>query len=129
MSEHGIGPARFCSQCGRPITVADARFCKECGAPLADTVWLSRSISWHPLTALMLSVVPGLGHWYKGQRRRAPIWFLVVIFLYINAYPFGLMMHMICGGNAALAGAVREEALTRGGHRRRSTRLGERSVF
>jgi hypothetical protein len=124
MAERKIEPARFCSRCGRPITVVDASFCKECGAPLADTVWLSRSISWHPLTALMLSVVPGLGHWYKGRRRHAIIWFLVVMFLYATAPPFGLIMHMICAGNAALAGAVHEDALTRRARsRRRSAHL------
>lgn len=106
--------------------VVDARFCKECGAPIADTIMLHRTISWHPLTALLLSVVPGLGHWYKGQRRRAPIWFLAVIFLYAAAAPLGMIIHMICAGNAALAGAVREEALFRGGRRRRQTRLGAR---
>jgi hypothetical protein len=113
MPERESESARFCSRCGRPVTVVDAIYCKECGAPLADPIWLSRTISLHPMTALILSVVPGLGHWYKGSHRRALIWFLTVMFFYFTAYPFGLVMHLICAGNAALAGAIREEAASR----------------
>ena len=99
---------RFCSRCGSPVVVADAVYCKECGAPLAATVWLNRSISWRPATALMLSILPGLGHWYKGQRLRGVIWFLIVLAFY-GLQPFGLMLHIICAGNAALSGAIKED--------------------
>jgi predicted amidophosphoribosyltransferase len=105
--------ARFCSQCGQAVTVADATFCKECGAPLAGTVWLSHEITWRPFTAFALSVMPGLGHFYKCQRGRAVLWFFAVIYAYQTAPPLGLLLHLICAGNAALAGAIREEAVAR----------------
>jgi hypothetical protein len=116
---------RFCSQCGQPVMVVDAVFCKECGAPLASTVWFRRDVTWHPATALVLSVFPGLGHWYKGQPRRAVIWFLCVALFYASAPVIGLLLHVICAGNAALAGAIREEAIGRTGRR---TRLGDFSA-
>lgn len=117
MADTGNERPRFCSQCGQPVTVTDAVFCKECGAPLAGTVWLRHDVTWHPFTALVLSVFPGLGHWYKGQPRRAIIWFLCVVFFYASAPVIGFILHAICAGNAALAGAIREEAITRGGPR------------
>lgn len=103
--------------------VADAGFCKECGAPLPDTVWLSPDLSWRPRRALTLSVVPGLGHWYKGARRRGVAWFFTVLFLYSFAFPLGLLMHLICASNAAFGGALREDVLTSRRGWRRATRL------
>jgi TM2 domain-containing membrane protein YozV len=115
MADTSAERARFCSQCGQPVMVDDAIFCKECGAPLAGTVWFRHDVTWHPFTALILSVFPGLGHWYKGQPRRAIIWFSAVVFFYVTAPVIGLLLHMICAGNAALAGAIREEAMARSG--------------
>jgi TM2 domain-containing membrane protein YozV len=115
MADAGIERPRFCSQCGNPVVVADANFCKECGAPLAGTVWLSHGITWRPFTALMLSVVPGLGQFYKGQRRKALAWFLGVIIAYCASAGLGLLLHLICAFNAAFSGAIREEALSRSG--------------
>jgi hypothetical protein len=123
MPEPRIKRARFCSQCGSAVVVADASFCKECGAPLPSTVWLSPSIKWNPWTAALLSVIPGLGHWYKGARLRGFAWFVAVLFAYGLAPPIGLMIHVICAGNAALEGALREDALTARRERRRSARL------
>jgi len=112
-----VEPPRFCSRCGSPVVVADASYCKECGAPLAATVWLNHAIGWRPWTALLLSILPGLGQWYKGQRLRGVIWFLVVLAFY-GLQPIGLMLHMICAGNAALSGALREDSPMAWGHAR-----------
>jgi len=120
MADTGSERARFCSQCGQPVTVADALFCKECGAALSGTVWLRHDVTWHQFTALVLSVFPGLGHWYKGQPRRAIIWFLCVAFFYASAPVIGVLLHAICAGNAALAGAIREEAISRARQRTRA---------
>jgi len=95
------------------VTVADAAFCKECGAALAGTVWLSREITWRPSVAFVLSVVPGLGHLYKRQTVRGTFWFIFVIYMYSAAPPLGWLIHLICAGNAALSGAIREDALSR----------------
>jgi len=123
MPDAGTERPRFCSQCGQPVMVADANFCKECGAPLAGTVWFSHDITWHPLTALLLSIVPGMGQWYKGQPRKAVLWFVSVSLLYFHAPPIGFLLHVICAGNASLAGAIREEAVTRSARRRRGRGL------
>jgi hypothetical protein len=121
-----VEPPRFCSRCGRPVVVVDASYCKECGAPLASTVWLNHAIGWRPWTAFLLSVVPGLGHWYKGERMRGIYWFLGVLLLY-GIQPFGLMMHIICAGNAALSGALKEDLPRRWRQvRRDATRSGAR---
>jgi hypothetical protein len=105
--------ARFCSQCGQAVTVLDASYCKECGAPLAGTLWLSHEITWRPFTAFILSLVPGLGQFYKGRHSASIVWFLGVIFAYQAAPSLGLLLHLICAGNAAFAGAIREEAVAR----------------
>jgi hypothetical protein len=115
MIEQGGNRPRFCSQCGERLSVSDANFCKQCGAPLetATGQWLNRDISWRPLVALILSIVPGLGQLYKGQPWRALLWFGGVTIMYSGAPPIGFLLHLICAGNAALAGAVREKAFIR----------------
>ena len=113
MPDSTIERARYCSQCGQAVTVSDATFCKECGAPLAGTFWLKHEITWRPFTAFILSVIPGLGHFYKRQPVRGMLWFGFVMFMYAVIPPLGFMFHAICAGNAALSGAIREEALTR----------------
>ncbi len=121
-----VEPPRFCSRCGSPVVVVDASYCKECGAPLAATVWLNRAIGWRPWTALLLSILPGLGQWYKGQRLRGVIWFLVVLAFY-GLQPVGLMLHIICAGNAALSGALKDDSPQRWSQlRRTATRSGAR---
>jgi len=113
---------RFCAQCGAPVVVADATFCKNCGAPLT---WISRDISWRPMLALLLSVIPGLGQLYKGQPGRGLLWFIFVLLFLVHATPVGLLLWMICAGNAALAGAIHEEAIANSArHRRRLRRRG-----
>lgn len=112
---------RFCPQCGHAVVVLDAVYCKECGAPLPDTVWLDRVHGWNPIAAGVLSVVPGLGHWYKGERLRGFAWFLAVLFFYNYATAgLGMLMHMICAGNAAFSGGPRAALLAARGSRRRA---------
>jgi hypothetical protein len=100
--------ARFCSRCGQPIVVAGAGFCKDCGAPVAGTRIFVRDPGFKPVVAFVLSVIPGLGHVYKGRVMRGAIWFLVVSFAYAIG-PIGLLMHVICAVNAALSGALRDD--------------------
>src|SRR6266851_40716 len=111
---------RFCSQCGDPVVVADAHFCKNCGAPLTHTVWFNPNIAWRPRVAVALSVVPGLGHWYKGERARGLLWFFFVTLLYFfsNAQMVGFLLHLICACNAGLGGAIREEAIAKSARHR-----------
>jgi|HubBroStandDraft_5_1064220.scaffolds.fasta_scaffold113021_2 hypothetical protein len=111
MPDSTIERARYCSQCGHSVTVVDAAFCKECGAPLSGTVWLSREITWRPFVAFALSIVPGLGHFYKRQAGRGLFWFIFVMYMYAAAPFLGWMMHLICACNAAFAGAIKEDAL------------------
>lgn len=112
MPEPRIERPRFCAQCGAPVVVADANFCKNCGAPLAHTVWFNSNISWRPRVAVALSIVPGLGHWYKGERVRGLLWFIFVpLFYFSNAPVLGFLLHVICACNAGLGGAIREEAI------------------
>ena len=81
------------------MVVADATFCKQCGASL------------HPLrgewgrlmVAAALSIIPGLGHLYRGYPWRALAWFIGVGLAYM-APPLGLLLHLICAASAALAG-------------------------
>ncbi|HVA81951.1 MAG TPA: zinc ribbon domain-containing protein [Candidatus Binataceae bacterium] len=115
--------ARFCSRCGQPVIVADAQFCKDCGAPLAGTRILVREPGFKPTVAFLLSIVPGLGQIYKGRPMRGAIWFFVVLFAYALG-PLGLLMHVICALNAALSGALRDDAFrgARGGPSTHPTR-------
>jgi|GEM_PF-7089166 hypothetical protein len=96
---------RFCSFCGRPVVVSDASFCKECGGALGRGFIFRQDVTWNPWIAAAMSVVPGLGQFYKGQRWQALAWFLGVAVAY-SAYPLGLLLHLLCVANAALAGAV-----------------------
>lgn len=97
--------ARFCAHCGRPVVVPDAVYCKECGRPLPNTITLSNRWPWSHGIALVLSILPGLGHWYKGQFARGLVWFVIVSLLYSVAWPLGFVLHLICAANAALSSA------------------------
>lgn len=66
---------------------------------------------------MFLSIIPGLGQLYKGQPRRGLLWFVFVILFLIYATPIGILLWMICAGNAALAGAVREEVIANSARR------------
>jgi hypothetical protein len=123
MADDGIAPARFCSLCGKPVTVTQARFCKECGAPLAGSAVLIRDLSWQPLVAAGLSLLPGLGHLYRRRPFAAVAWFIGVVMAYSIAQPFGFILHLVCAGNAALSGAISEDAIiARLRHGRRASR-------
>jgi hypothetical protein len=65
---------------------------------------------------MLLSVVPGLGHWYSGRRGRGVVWFFGVLFCYSAGYPVGLIMHVICAGNAGWS-ANRTKRLSRRANR------------
>ena len=119
-SARPVEAPRFCSRCGNAVVVVDAVYCKECGAPLAATIWLNRNMTWRPWTALILSIMPGCGQWYKGQRLCGVGWLVGVSFLYMAIYPLGLLMHIICALNAALGGALKEDLPIRWGDRRSS---------
>lgn len=110
--------ARFCSQCGQPVVVANADFCKNCGAPLLSSPVIAHNLPWQPLIAAGLSVIPGLGHVYKGRPWSGAAWFIAILFAYHLDQLLGFVLHFICAGNAALAGALREDVL--------SARLGSR---
>lgn len=114
----GAGPL-FCSQCGRPVVVADASFCKECGAPLSSEHWLRRDIRWNPWLAASLSIIPGVGHLYRGQPWRAIVWFLLVTVGYGIDQSLGALLHAVCALNAALRGAFNDAAVSQALYRRR----------
>lgn len=122
MTDPNFEPPRYCSQCGGPIVVADAEFCKDCGAALARDRIFVRDPGFSPLLAFLLSVIPGLGHLYKGRVLTAVIWFFVVSVAYTMG-PFGLVMHFICAIDAALKGALNGGRLNvrRGARRERHT--------
>lgn len=116
------GGPRYCSQCGGPVVVPNANYCKDCGAPLGTGPWLREDITWHPLVAAGLSIIPGLGHLYRGRRFKALVWFVGVMLTYSIAPSLGLLMHLICAGSAAFSGALREEAFERARRRSRTSR-------
>jgi TM2 domain-containing membrane protein YozV len=121
MSDQRIERPRFCARCGSPLVVPDANFCKNCGAPLT---WFSHDIAWRPLLAMFLSVIPGLGQLYKGQPARGLLWFIFVMVFLVYATPIGVLLWMICAGNAAMAGAVPEAAITNSARRQMQARRG-----
>jgi TM2 domain-containing membrane protein YozV len=114
MSDQRLDRPRFCAQCGTAVVVPDANFCRNCGAPLT---WLSHDISWRPLLAMCLSIIPGLGQLYKGQPGRGLLWFVFVVLFLAYAMPIGILLWIVCAGNAALAGAVREEVIANSARR------------
>jgi hypothetical protein len=98
------GP-RYCSQCGHPVVVGDARFCKNCGGPLGSGIRFRQDLKWNPWVAAGLSILPGLGHFYKGQHLYAVLWFFAVAIAY-SAGPIGPVLHLVCAANATLGGAI-----------------------
>ncbi len=114
----------FCASCGGPVSVTDASFCKECGAPLGAGIRLRHDLGWNPWAALALSILPGLGQLYKGRPWQAAGWLVLVAAGY-SAQPLGYLLHMVCGANAALAGAIEDSllaALARGSSSEQSRR-------
>jgi hypothetical protein len=99
------GAPRFCSNCGHPVVVGDARFCKDCGASLGSGLRFKQDLAWNPWVAMTLSLVPGLGQFYKGQRLYAVLWFFGVSIAY-GAGLFGVLVHLVCIANAGIGGAL-----------------------
>jgi TM2 domain-containing membrane protein YozV len=95
--------------------VAGAVYCKDCGGTLAGSQRLVHARDYNPVTAALLSIVPGLGHLYRGKPGRAVIWFFVVIVAY-SLGPIGYLIHLACCANAALSGSV--QPVPRGAGRR-----------
>ncbi len=93
--------------------VAGAAFCKECGAELTTVRWLRPRPGYNPIVAAALSFVPGLGHLYRGRLTRAILWFVGVSVAYTMGFAFGVFIHVICAANAALSGAIRDDAFVR----------------
>jgi Family of unknown function (DUF6677) len=91
------------------VVVTGAQFCKECGAPLAGTSIFAHDPGFSPLTAALLSIVPGLGHVYKRQPGRGAIWFFAVLIAYGTGPQLGVLLHLICAVNAAIKGAIAGE--------------------
>jgi len=87
------------------VVVGDARFCKNCGAPLAAGLRLKHDLNWNPWIAVALSVIPGLGQFYKGERLYAVLWFAGVMIAHAMG-PVGIVLHLVCAANAGLAGAI-----------------------
>ncbi len=100
--------ARFCSQCGQPVVVAEAVYCKQCGARLGGGEWLGDLRS-PALIAVVLSLVPGLGHFYAGRAGRAIGWFFGTLWAYDISPSLGVLIHLVCAVSAARAAALDAE--------------------
>ena len=79
---------------------------------LGSPHWLRRDINWNPWIAIALSVIPGLGQIYKGHLLQGLGWLTIVAVGY-TAQPLGMMLHILCAANAALAGAIEHHAAVR----------------
>jgi zinc-ribbon domain len=105
---------RFCARCGQPIVVDDARFCKSCGAPLTRSPLIRRDPGFSPIVAFVLSIIPGVGHIYRGKLLRGMLWFFGVSLAYTAGGPLmGPLIHFICAANAAFSGVIGEDAMVR----------------
>jgi hypothetical protein len=113
VAETDFEKPRFCSRCGAPIVVAEASFCKSCGAPVTRFPLLRRSSGFNPVLALVLSIVPGVGHIYRGKPFKGIWWFFGVSIAYGMGPPLGILMHIICAANAAFADTLREDVVAR----------------
>jgi TM2 domain-containing membrane protein YozV len=108
MSQSGSTRARFCSQCGQPITVVDAAFCKACGAQLSNRGWAG-NLGSPAVVAIVLSVVPGLGHFYAGRTGRAIAWFFGTLIAYGTSFSLGVLIQIVCAVSAARAATLDAE--------------------
>lgn len=61
------------------------------------------------MLALVLSIVPGVGHIYRGKPFKAVLWFFGVSFAYLFGPPLGILIHIICAANAAFADTLRAD--------------------
>ena len=74
---------------------------------------MRRDRNYNPVLALILSIVPGVGHIYRGKPFKGILWFLGSSFAYMVNPPLGIVIHMICAANAAFADNIGEDALAR----------------
>jgi TM2 domain-containing membrane protein YozV len=79
------------------------------------------------MVAAALSLIPGLGHLYRGRIGRGVLWFFGVSLAYTMGVTLGLLIHLICAANAALSGVIEEDAFTRRRTRRGSARFDSES--
>ena len=63
------------------------------------------------MLALVLSIVPGVGHIYRGKPFKGILWFFFVMSAYTAAHPLGFLLHLICAANAAFSDRLREDLL------------------
>lgn len=103
--------------------VADAAFCKQCGARLG-VGWLA-NLSSPALLAFVLSLVPGLGHFYAGRTGRAIGWFFGALLAYGTSTSLGMLIQLICAVSAARAATL--DAERRGVRSSRSVAAGSRA--
>jgi hypothetical protein len=75
-----------------------------------------------PVVAFLLSVIPGLGHFYQGHAMRGVVWFFGVAIAY-GAGPIGYLLHLICAVSAATYGSNRHEERRRRRRSRRADRV------
>jgi hypothetical protein len=113
VADEDFEKARFCSRCGQPLVVSDASFCKACGAPITRFPLLRRDPGFNPIIAAALSIVPGVGHIYRGKIGKAFLWFFGVSFAWTVSPPLGLVLHIICAANAAFGDTLREDLVAR----------------
>jgi RNA polymerase subunit RPABC4/transcription elongation factor Spt4 len=77
-----------CPRCGTPLS-ATTKFCPQCGTqvrvqPVQGEVIEHRATTRaagvpSPWVAGLLSIVPGLGHWYAGAPRRGFVFFVAIV--------------------------------------------------
>lgn len=75
-----------CPRCGTPLNTS-VKFCPECGTqvrvqPVQGEVIERRTgqpALPSPWTAALLSIIPGLGHWYAGAPRRGFVFFVAIV--------------------------------------------------
>jgi len=70
---------------------------------------LRGNAGFNPVLALVLSIVPGVGHIYRGKPLRGIWWFFGVSFAYGMGPQLGILIHLICAANAAFSGTLRED--------------------
>lgn len=58
---------------------------------------------WRPRTAFLLSLIPGLGHLYRGATGAGLLWFLITALAYVAWPPLGTACHILCAVHATAA--------------------------
>jgi TM2 domain-containing membrane protein YozV len=74
---------------------------------------LRRYQGYSPVLALVLSIVPGVGHLYRGKPFKGILWFFFVSIAYGMGPSLGLLIHLICAANAAFSDTLREDVPAR----------------